>query len=171
MHPKLATHSVPDNARIILFGGRLHENDSPRQAAWAFDVLKYVDPRLHLVFIGEGPQKSNVQRLAASLGFDDFRAHFAPDEELTYWRGRAELVWLTAPMGGVRSAKAALAHGLPVIAMQTPELGGQLGESEEMKLVPPGDRIALAKATKKLLDARAAAVEGNRFLPGIVVEG
>jgi glycosyltransferase involved in cell wall biosynthesis len=163
---------LPAEARIILFGGNLDAASHPIQAAWAFDVLKYVDPRLHLVFVGDGPLKSQVQQLAYSLGFDDYRVHFAlSQDELPYWRSRAELVWLTQTVGGAMPTLESLVHELPVIAMQTPELAEYCKEAEGVILVPPGDRVALASATKKLLEGPRPNIPMPRFPLEAMVEG
>lgn len=163
---------LPAEARVILFGGSLDAVSHPIQAAWAFDVLKYIDPRLHLVFMGDGPLKSKVQRLAYSLGFDDYRVHFATSpEELPYWRTRAQLVWLTQTEGGAMPMLESLAHGLPVIAMQTPELAEYAAGTEGVFLVPAGDRVALASATKKVLEHPRQTIPMPRFILAPMVEG
>jgi glycosyltransferase involved in cell wall biosynthesis len=156
-----ADHSDEHGSQVILFGGGLDEASDPRQAAWAFDCLKYALPGAEVVFLGRGPQEGEIRRFSFGLGYDDYRVRFAPNRERPEWLQRAGVVWLTHPRGGAPAMLSALARGLPVVAMHTSEIAEYA--SEGLTLVPAGDRIALASATLKLFRNPRPAVPVPRF--------
>jgi len=123
-------------------------HDGMRMAVWAFDVLKYAAPDLHLVLVGDGPGRERVERFARSLGPDDYRVHFLTDDSPASVVQEADVIWGTHPSGGMNFLRAALAVGKPAIAMRTPDTEGLAGAL----LTPAGDPVALATATRKSLD-------------------
>jgi hypothetical protein len=155
--PKPAQPAPEGESQTILFGGSLDEPSAPKQAAWAFDVLKYALPASQLVFRGSGPMLEPVRELSFALGFDDHRVRFEPSD----FHSNAVCVWLTQPRGGASSALAALAQGLPELAEYA---------SPGLTLVPAGDRVALASTTLKLLSGPRPVVTPPRFPFAAMVE-
>jgi len=160
---------LQSSTQVILFGGTLDAASHPIPAAWAFDGLKYAFPTAQLVFLGDGPLRSRVRQFSYALGFDDYRIRFAAEEERCDWERKTDVVWITQPANGGWQALSALAKGIPVIAMHTPELAEYA--SDGLTLVPAGDRIALAMATKKHWDRPRTAIPAPRFPLGAMVEG
>jgi glycosyltransferase involved in cell wall biosynthesis len=149
---------VPPAGRLIVAAGRFDAASDLRSAVWAFDVVKYVVPDLHLVLVGDGPERPRVERFARSLGFDDYRVRFAgPRADLASVLGLAEVVWVTHRRGGVRNALLAMASGRPVVGFGTAELTEVITDGKTGRLVPVGDRVRLAAATAELLDSPDAA--------------
>jgi glycogen synthase len=65
---------------------------------------------------------------------------------------RSEVVWVPSLAdGGARVALEAMAAGRPVVASRLPGLAEVVVEGETGFLVPPGDKIALARQTRRLL--------------------
>lgn len=150
--------NIPDDARLILAAGGFDSAAALKDAAWAFDVLKYVAPDLHLVLVGDGPERRRVEAFAHAIGFDDYRVHFAgPRADRPSLFALADVVWVTHRRGGVKIALEAMAAGAPVVAVGTPDLA----EVVSGILVPPGDRVRMAAVTAELLaDPDRAAVLG-----------
>jgi glycosyltransferase involved in cell wall biosynthesis len=141
----------PPASRILMAAGDYVIGDGMRMAVWAFDVLKYVAPDLHLVLVGDGPGLDRVLRFARSLGRDDYRVHFLTDDNPLSVVPEADIAWGTHPLGGAVFLRAAMACGIPVVAVRTPDTEDLPGAI----LSPPGDPVALATATRKVLDQLA----------------
>ena len=141
----------PATARILMAAGDYTPGDGMRMAVWAFDVLKYAAPDLHLVLVGDGPGRERVLSFARALGSDDYRVHFLTDDSPASVVSEVDIVWGTHPRGGAAFLKAALAVGKPAIAMRTPDTERLTGAL----LTPAGDPVALATATRMSLDVLA----------------
>ena len=153
-----ATLGIPPAARLVVAAGRFDSVAGLKSAVWAFDVVKYVAPDLHLVLVGDGPERERLERFAKALGFDDYRVHFVGvRDDVPALLGLAELVWVTHDIGGVNVALEAMAAGKPVVAFRTPDLAEVVVEGVTGRLVTPGDRVQLAAISNELLEAPDAA--------------
>ncbi len=137
---------LPPDAQILMAAGDFTPGDGMRMAVWAFAVLKYVAPQLHLVLVGDGPDRHRVMQLAWAVIFDDMRAHCLTDANPLSLVGEADIVWGTHPRGEVGFLRAAVTLGKPSFAFQTPETE----RLEGLILTPLGDPVALATATRKV---------------------
>jgi glycosyltransferase involved in cell wall biosynthesis len=134
-------NAVPHDARVLLAVCRLEPQKGVDVAIRALDEI----PGAHLVVLGEGPQRMELERLAGE------RVHLpgrVPD--VAAWLRRADV--LVHPVRwegfGLAVLEAMLA-GLPVVATNVsslPELVGDAGI-----LVPPDDASALAAAANHVL--------------------
>lgn len=143
---------IPPTGRLIIAAGKFEVSAGLKAAVWAFDGLRYVDPDLYLVLVGEGPERERLERFGRSVGFDDFRIRFLkPPADLAAVMAQAEYVWVTHPIGGVRETLAALAAGRPVIAVANPDLDGMIEPGVTGRFVAVNDRVGLAAVTNELL--------------------
>jgi glycosyltransferase involved in cell wall biosynthesis len=149
---------VPADGRVVLCVGPLEAHKGFRDAVWAFDILRYLYDDLRLVLAGGGSDKPRVEDFARVTG-SGARVHFpGPVPDLTPLRRRAALAWVPSRTGGgVGAALEAMAAGLPVIATRQPALAEVIADGETGLLVPPGDKAALARQTRLLLDDPALA--------------
>lgn len=103
-------------AKFVLAAGGFDATANLKAAVWAFDMLKYTDPQLHLVLLGAGPQRPPLEKLARDLGHDDHRVHFAGFQpDVWPYLHRAAVVWVTHAAGGGHFALEAMAAGKPVV--------------------------------------------------------
>jgi glycosyltransferase involved in cell wall biosynthesis len=124
-----------------------------KDAVWAFDVVRYADPVMRLVVVGDWPDKSRVERFTRAITAGDWRVVFVGDRsDPSAILAGASAVWIPTPRGGTHIALAALASGAPVVGYRTPDLDGVISDGETGILVSPGDRVALAGRTLDLLD-------------------
>jgi glycosyltransferase involved in cell wall biosynthesis len=143
---------VPRNARVVLGVGPLDPHKGFRDALWAFDILKYLYDDLHLVLLGDGPERGALKRFAGAIGVND-RAHFVESQpDVTAWMNRAEVVWIPSlHEGGINVCLEAMAAGRPVVATRLPALAEIVADAQTGFLVPPGDKVSLARQTRLLL--------------------
>jgi glycosyltransferase involved in cell wall biosynthesis len=112
--PLGSRHLLPD--KFVLAAGGFDGVANLKAAVWAFDMLKYTDPQLHLVLLGDGPQRQSLEKLARGLGHDDYRLHFAGFQpDVRPYLHRAAVVWVTHTTGGTHFALEAMAAGKPVV--------------------------------------------------------
>lgn len=63
-------YQIPKHQRIILYVGRLSVEKSPRLILEAFLQLNKSIADLHLVFVGDGPEKVNLVKMAKAHGLE-----------------------------------------------------------------------------------------------------
>jgi glycosyltransferase involved in cell wall biosynthesis len=146
---------VPDNARIIVCTGQLERDRGIRDAIWALDILKYLYDDLHLVIIGEGPERDSLERFAGAIDALD-RVHLiGAVSNVGAILERALIAWVPGAGGGTNATLEAMAAGLPVVATKTGNLSELIIDDETGFLVEHEDRPALARQTRLLLDDAA----------------
>jgi glycosyltransferase involved in cell wall biosynthesis len=143
---------VPTSAQFIVTAGRLEPNAGMKAAVWAFDMLRYEFPELHLLIFGEGSGRAGIERFGRSLGFDDFRIRF-PGTRVDFpsFLRYAEAVWVTGNADGLDLALRGMAAGRPVVAWNSPDMAEIIEDGATGLLVSPGDRVQLAARTHALL--------------------
>lgn len=113
------------------------------------------------VVIGEGPQRSALEQVAAALGIRE-RVEFTgplPQEEVARHYRRATLfvlasivVTTTGKRDVIPNVLAeAMAMEVPVVATGVSGIGELIADGETGRLVPPGDPAALAAVVEELL--------------------
>jgi glycosyltransferase involved in cell wall biosynthesis len=144
---------LPASARVILGIGPITRERGFREAVWMFDIVRHIVPDLHLVLLGRGSDRERVERFARALRTRHL-VHFPGEvREVQPWLERAELVWVPSlSHGGVQGTLEAMAAGRAVLASRSRELAEVVVDGETGLLVPPGDKPALARLARKLLE-------------------
>jgi glycosyltransferase involved in cell wall biosynthesis len=139
--------------RVLLGLGPIEPHKGFREAVWAFDILRHLYDDVHLVLAGTGSDRPRVERFAGQIGVRG-HVHFTGSyTEPTSLLQRADLVWVPSLRGGgVCAALEAMAAGRAVIASRCPDLAEIVVDGETGFLVEPGDKAALARQTRLLLD-------------------
>jgi glycosyltransferase involved in cell wall biosynthesis len=144
--------ALPPGARVLLGIGPLERHKGFRDAIWAFDILKFLYDDLHLVLVGDGPDRGRLELFAREIGALD-RVHFAGHQaEVSAWLRRAEVVLVPGRTGGLNAALEAMAAGRPVVAARVPELAEVVADGATGFLTPPEDKVALARNIRRLVD-------------------
>ena len=135
---------------------------------WAADLLKCVRDDVHLLVLGEGPQRWRLERYRRQVQITD-RVHLLgrrPDEREVL--ASLDCFWLGA---GERLSKAlleAMAAGVPVVVADTPVHRELITPEQTGCLASPGDRASLARRTQALLEnpslAREMGEAGRRLV-------
>jgi glycosyltransferase involved in cell wall biosynthesis len=147
-----ALESVTKGSKIILCIGPLEPSKGIKEGIWAFHILGFLFPDLRLVLIGEGPDRARLTRISKTVFTDRIiflGPHMDPRAVLT----RADVVWVPSlEPRGFNVALEAMAAGKPVVASRLPGLADIIADGEAGILVPPGDKVSLARQTRLLLE-------------------
>lgn len=171
--------AIPPDACVVGFVGRLVPIKAVDVLVRAFASARQQQPRLHLLIVGDGPLRGELEALAASLGI-------APQVHFIGWTDDLARVYATMDVCALSSINEgtpvalieAMAAGRAVAATAVGGVADVLAEGEAGRLVPPGDEAALADALADLaadanerarLGQRGRARVAERFTPSRLV--
>ncbi|GIX02513.1 MAG: hypothetical protein KatS3mg112_1450 [Thermogutta sp.] len=144
----------PDT-RLVGVVGRLWPQKSLRDAIWAEDLLKRIRDDVHLVIVGDGPERRALERYCEQLEITD-RVHFLGHRrDALRIMAHLDVFWNTSQYEGQsNSLMEAMALGVPVVASDIPGNRDLVVHGETGYLVPRGFqfRAGIAKYTKKILE-------------------
>lgn len=154
----LAELGLPSDARLIGAVNRLWPQKRVKDLIWAADLLKCVRDDVHLLIIGDGPQRWRLERYRDQCELAD-RVHFlGARDDVPRLLPHLECLWLASEYEGQSNAiLEAMATGLPVVASDIPGNRDLVIPDETGFLVPVGDRGNLARRTQLLLNDAALA--------------
>ncbi|MCE1235018.1 MAG: glycosyltransferase [Hyphomicrobiales bacterium] len=139
---------------IVLAIGRLSPEKGMHDLLEAFRHVRR--PEARLVIGGDGPEREALSRHIATLGLEG-RVTLAGhvDPAVHYRRARVVAVPSRTEAFGLVVAEA-LAHGLPIVATDCHGPREILGEGRWGRIVPIGDREAMARGIEAALDEPGA---------------
>ena len=155
----LAELGLPDDTRLVGLVGRLWPQKRVKDAIWAADLLKVVRDEVHLLVIGDGPQRDRLRRFRDQCQIRD-RVHFLGERgDVPRILPHFEVLWSTSGYEGQSNViLEAMAAGVPVVASDIPGTRELVLPNVTGILVPVGDRAAFARRTQQLFgDAALAA--------------
>ncbi|MGB9689578.1 glycosyltransferase [Thermogutta sp.] len=146
---------LPADARLVGVVGRLWPQKSLRDAIWAEDLLKRIRDDVHLLIVGDGPERRALERYCEHLEITD-RVHFLGHRrDALRITAHLDVFWNTSRYEGQsNSLMEAMALGIPVVASDIPGNRDLVVHGETGYLVPRGFqfRAGMAKYTKKILE-------------------
>jgi glycosyltransferase involved in cell wall biosynthesis len=150
--PAIPISGELEGVRFLLCVGPLDLHRGGHDAVWAHDILQFVYPDLHLVFLGAGPERQRLESFAADIKTARL-VHFVGEvPEVFSLMRRAEVVWVPGRTEtGTQVILEAMAAGKPVVASRFPRMAELVVEGETGLLFPAEDRAALARQTQVLL--------------------
>jgi glycosyltransferase involved in cell wall biosynthesis len=123
--------------------------------AWAAALPKY--PNLHLVLVGDGPDRAELEKLAASLHITPHVSFMGIRKDVRAFLSMADFFLLITIMEGLPvSVLEAAAASLPAIASAVGGIPEAVIEGKTGFLVPPGDLARLTQAIEKMASFSAA---------------
>jgi len=146
-----ADHAESEGTHIVCIGP-LEPDYGFYQAIWTFDILQYADNETELVIVGEGSQRRRLENFARRTTCRkriSFRQPAATDAALA----QASVVWVPSLADcGAAAALRAMARSRPVVSSCWPGLAEIVCDNDTGFLVTPGEPMALARRTRRLLD-------------------
>jgi teichuronic acid biosynthesis glycosyltransferase TuaC len=159
-HPRSQAESrkalgLPEGVKVILSVGHLVELKGFHFALQAVAALGRKD--VMLAVVGEGPQRAELEAMAARLGMGDrFRLPGAvAQDRLPAWYAAADLFALMSSREGWPNVVCeAQAMGLPVLATRVGGVEDLVAPPAQGALLPERSTAALADALRNALDKR-----------------
>jgi glycosyltransferase involved in cell wall biosynthesis len=152
-HQLLAELGLPEHVRVMGLIGRLWPQKRVKDAIWAADLLKVVRDDVHLLIIGDGPQRDRLRRFRDQCVIGD-KVHFL-GERGDVPRILPHLDQLWSPSGYEGQSNVileAMAAGVPIVASDIPGTRELVLDGLTGYLVPLGDRACFAKRSLRLLN-------------------
>lgn len=151
----LREHAEGNDTKIdgptILGAGRLHHQKGFDVLLRAFALFLDHFPNWHLVILGEGPQRGDLETLSTELGVSDSVSMPGFSEPFSYYRGASVFAHPARYEGMPNAVLEAMSQGLPVIASDTqPGLEGYLKHGVNGLIVPSEDPSRLAASLVQL---------------------
>jgi glycosyltransferase involved in cell wall biosynthesis len=150
---------LPPSSRLIGLVGRLWPQKRVKDAIWAADLLKVIRDDVHLLILGDGPQRDRLRRFRDQVEIRD-KVHFLGHREDA---GRLiphfDVLWSTSAYEGQSNAiMEAMAASVPVVAtdipgtrdLVVPEVTGFLVPLRQSDVGPR--RAAFARHTNVILN-------------------
>ena len=147
---------LPRGSPLLGIVGRLVPIKDHPTLFQAMALLEANDAAPHLVVVGDGERREELQRLASSLHLAS-RIHFLGwRNDLEAILGELDVVICCSRNEGTPLALIeAMAAGVPVLSTDVGGVGDVVVHGETGWLVPPGDPAALAQAVRDLMAAPA----------------
>jgi glycosyltransferase involved in cell wall biosynthesis len=146
---------VPEDARVILFVGRLEPQKGVHELLEAFEGVRALVPRAVLVLLGDGVSRREVTRRAVPWGDQARVLGPAPHACVADWMAACDVLALPSWTEGTPNVVLeALASGRPAVASSVGGIPDVLADPRAGLLVPPRDARALRDALASALAAK-----------------
>lgn len=152
---------TPSDAFVFGTAGRLAPTKGLSYLIEAFAKVKEQEPSAHLVLLGDGPSRAELEQQASKMSCCNsihFLGHRDNIEQLV--RGMDVFVLSSVAEGMPRVLLEAMAAGIPCIATKVGGIPEIINGQDVDLLVPPRDENALAKAMITLSNAPEQKLKG-----------
>ena len=144
---------IPDEARVVGFAGRLAPQNRVTDLIRAFELIANHDLTVCFVIVGDGPQREELESFARYLHLDHLIRFVGHREDVTSVLSHLDVFWLASDFEGQsNSLMEAMALGRPVVVSDIDANRELVTHEEDGLVVPVRDRVAIAKATLRLLN-------------------
>ncbi|MHB1286446.1 MAG: glycosyltransferase [Leptospirales bacterium] len=158
--------SLEKNAMVFGCVARLSEEKAHRDLLKAYSILRKSYPKSHLVLVGDGPLRADLERQTRELGVAD-HVHFSGQRSnIRDYLNLFDVFVLSSIRESLpRAAREAMACGLPVIATKVGASREVVKDGYNGFLVPPGNPDQFARAMMHLMfEPQLRTIMGQRSL-------
>jgi glycosyltransferase involved in cell wall biosynthesis len=149
----LAELQCPADARLIGVVGRLVPQKRVKDLIWAADLLRVLHDNLRLLVIGQGPERSTLERFACLASDLDHIRFLGQRDDVWRILPHLDVFWNGSGHEGQSNAiMEAMAAGVPVVASDVPGNRELVAPGESGFLVPVAGRAARARATDQIFN-------------------
>ncbi len=139
----LAELGLPPTARLIALVGRLWPQKRVQDAIWAMDLLRVYPYDVHLLVMGDGPQRRQLERFAAQVDRPNHIHFLGQRTDVLRLLPHCEMLWSPSAFEGQSNAiLEAMAAGLPVVATDIPGTRDLVVHGQTGFLIPTPPRPA-----------------------------
>jgi glycosyltransferase involved in cell wall biosynthesis len=144
---------LPSGTRLIAAVGRLWPQKHYKDLIWAADLLKSARDDVHLLIIGEGPQRDRLYEYRGQIGISD-RVHFlGARDDVPALLSHVDCFWLGSGFEGQSNGlMEAMSAGIPVVATDIAGNRDLVVSGKTGYLAEVGDAAEFARKTNQILD-------------------
>jgi glycosyltransferase involved in cell wall biosynthesis len=159
----LGSVGIPASALVIGSAARLAPQKGLSYLIDAVPEICAREPTVHVVLIGDGPLRAQLEAQADRLGVED-RVHFVGfTKDVPRWLNALDVFVLPSLFEGLPlSILEAMAAGLPVVATAVDGTPEAVDDGVTGILIPPEDSRAIAEAVLRLLQNPKLRTEQGR---------
>jgi len=146
-----------NRTRVLLCVGRLSREKGHADIIRAFPKIRELSGGLplRLVLVGEGPERSRIERLRHSLNLTDFITLAGQQDDISPYYGIADVFLLPSLSEGCPNVLLeAMAAGVPVVATEVGGIPEVVTSGIDAILVKKQDPASFVSATARLLQDR-----------------
>lgn len=152
----LSELKCPVDARLIGVVGSLVPQKRLKDLIWAADLLRVLHDNLRMLVIGDGPERSMLERFARLASDLDHVRFLGHRDDVWRIMPHLDVLWNGDAAGGQSNAvMEAMAASVPVVASDVPANGELVVHGETGFLVPIAGRAARARATDQIFNDAA----------------
>ncbi len=155
--------ALPEGAKAVGMVGRLTAHKGPDCFLEAASIVAVRIPEARFVLVGDGPERSRLERAAAQSGFGDRIVFTGVRHDMPAVYASLSVFALPSYSEGLpMSVLEAMAAGVPVIASRVGAIPQLIESERDGLLVHPGAPAKLAEAIVRVLEHPAWAQELSR---------
>ena len=137
---------------MIGFIGRLAKQKRVDDLVWTMALLIVLQPDVHLLLIGDGPERDKLTKFARDINVDEAARFTGHRPNAAKLLRVMNVFWLASDFEGQsNSLMEAMAAGLPVVVSDIPPNRELVVDGATGFLVNVGDRVAFQQFTERLL--------------------
>ncbi len=154
----LSELGLPAGARLIGAVGPLSPQKRIKDLIWTTDLLKVIRNDVHLLVIGEAPQRAALERYRRLCKITEHVHFLGARNDVPRLMPHFDLLCLASDREGLPNVvMEAMAAGVPVVATDIWGPRELVVHGETGYLVQVGDRAGMARSANKILDDSALA--------------
>ena len=142
---------IPENGKVIGTVGNLGKG---KNHAFLLEAMSQLRPEwpVHLVIVGDGPEKQNIHDLAVNRGIDK-RVHFMGSQQqpIKYYRMMDIFALASITEQMPVSVLEAMSSGLPIISTDVGDVSQMVSKDNLPYIIPLGDRKRYFKMLRFLI--------------------
>jgi glycosyltransferase involved in cell wall biosynthesis len=147
-------YDIPKTKPIVLYVGRVDPEKSLEVLVKAFNLVLTKNPEAHLVVVGDGASRNELEKLAEKLGIEK-RTHFlgrviGKDLPMLYRTGKVFAITSKTETQSIVVMEA-MATGLPVVAVQAGAIPELVKNGKTGYLCQPDDPTAVSRSLLRIL--------------------
>lgn len=143
----------PPDAFVAGFIGRLAKQKRVEDLIWAVETLRQIRPRLHLVLVGDGPERTHLEEFAQQIGVTGQVRFLGHRDNPWPWLRLFDLFCLASSFEGMsNSLMEAMSLAKPVIASDIPANRELVIQDQTGFLPKLGDTVGIMQFMRRMID-------------------
>jgi glycosyltransferase involved in cell wall biosynthesis len=148
----LREFNIPEDSRVVGYVGRLARQKRVRDLVWAMQILRQLRERVHLLIVGNGPERRKLEAFAKHIGCDHVVRFAGHRNDASRLFAGIDLFWLASDFEGMsNSLMEAMAAGIPSVVTDIPPNRELVEDGRQGFVVKPGDSVGFAQFTDRIL--------------------